>query len=146
MKNFNRIGFNLNVVATDQNSVLKELARLAQTNGNTNDSDLLYRHLLDREKEGTTGFGNHIAVPHAKSASVTKAGILVARSSNKIEWNSIDEEPVNTWICLLTPREGGTEHLQLLAKVSRKLMNSDFTDILKKGDEETIIKAFEQIL
>lgn len=143
---FNKIGFNLNITATDQNGVLRELAQLAQTNGNTNDSELLYEHLLDREQEGTTGFGNNIAVPHAKSDAVTKAGILVARSSNRIEWNSIDEEPVTTWICLLTPKGGGTEHLQLLAKVSRKLMNPDFTDILKNEDEEIIIKTFEQIL
>lgn len=141
-----KIGINLNLSASDQSGILRELAQLAVKNGNSEDENGLYLDLCEREKEGTTGFGNQIAVPHAKSDRVCEAGVLVGRSRNKVEWNSIDEEPVSTWICLLTPPEGGTEHLQMLAKLSRKLMNQEFVSVLKTAGEDVILKQLNEIL
>lgn len=140
------IGINLTLTGIDQDGILKELAALALSNGNTNDKDGLYLDLKAREQEGTTGFGKHIAVPHAKSDNVSKTGVLVGRTTNDIEWNAIDGQPVSTFICLLTPAGGGDEHLSMLSKLSRKLMHEDFVSILKNGSEEEILAQLNAIL
>lgn len=141
-----KIGMNLNLSSSDQAGILKELAQLGVKNGNARDEEGLYLDLSEREKEGTTGFGNNIAVPHAKSDRVLETGVLVGRSQNEVEWNSIDGAPVSTWICLLTPAAGGSEHLQMLAKLSRKLMNQEFIAVLKTADEDVILKQLNEIL
>ena len=80
-------------------------------------ADKLVADYEEREKESTTGFGNGIAIPHAKSDNVNQATILFARGVNDVDWDSLDGKPVNTWISLLVPTSEGSVHLKLLAKL-----------------------------
>ena len=100
----------------------------------------------EREQESTTGFGNGIAIPHAKSNNVKTAAILFGRSTTDIEWQSLDGKPVNTFISLLVPANEGDVHLKLLAQLSRKLVHQDFVEILKRGDTREVLEIINQAI
>jgi fructose-specific PTS system IIA-like component len=140
------IAIDTQLKSSTKEKILGELAQIALKNGNTTDAEGLLKDLLAREREDSTGFGNNIAIPHAKSDKVTLSGVIVGRSLNKVDWNSIDGEPVNVCVCLLTPLSGNEEHLRLLSKLSRKMVHSDFLETLKHGDAEAVVNTLKEIL
>ncbi|PIO82460.1 PTS fructose transporter subunit IIA [Loigolactobacillus backii] len=146
MSLFSKDNMIMDLKVTTQKEVMQEFAELAQKNGHAKDADNLYKDLLAREEESTTGFGNGVAIPHTKSKEVLEASIFFARSSNLIEWQSLDDKPVNTWISLMIPVDQADVHLKLLAKLSRQLMHQDFIAILKNGSQEEVFEAIQNIL
>lgn len=137
---------NMALEGADQDSILKDLAKLAKSIGVVDDEAQLVADYHEREAESTTGFGNGVAIPHAKSNNVKTATILFGRSANEIEWQSLDGKPVNTFISLLVPANAGDVHLKLLASLSRKLVHKDFVAILKNGDQSAVLDAINQAI
>lgn len=129
-----------------QNEVLKVLANLAFERGKVDNPDVFFTELCKREQESTTGFGNNVAIPHARHNSVKEAGVLFARTNNDIEWNSIDGEPVRAFICLIAPNDQNDFHLKTLSKLSRQLIHEDFIELLKNGSEEDILSKINSII
>ena len=77
---------------------------------------------LAREEEGSTGVGNGVALPHAKSAGAERPMVAFARSREGVEWNALDGEPVHLVFLISLPEErSGEEHLELLAELSEAL-------------------------
>ncbi len=72
-----------------------------------------------REKLGSTGFGNGVAIPHGKLAGLSQLYALVARLAEPIDYKAIDGQPVDIVIMLLSPLEAGVDHLKALAAISR---------------------------
>lgn len=143
---FNTKHINMNLVGNDQKEILSSIADLASNLNIVEDKDILVNDYLEREKESTTGFGNGVAIPHARSNNVKTTSIIFGRSNNDIEWNSLDGKPVNTFISLLVPNDQGDTHLKLLAKLSRQLVHKDFVEILKNGSEKEVFDAINKIL
>ena len=85
-----------------------------------------------RESEMSTGVVDGYAIPHAKSDAITKASVILIRSSEIIEdWESIDKKPITTAVALLVPAaEAGTTHIKLLSKVAVMLMDEKFRDFV----------------
>ena len=81
--------------------------------------------LLEREKLGTTGVGQGVAIPHAKFAEAAKVTGVFARLDQPIDFDSVDERPVDLIFLLIAPEEGSAEHLRTLARVSRLLRNQE---------------------
>jgi len=81
----------------------------------------VYERLTERERLGSTGFGNGIAIPHAKLESVDKVRGLVFKLAQPLAFEAIDEQPVDVIFALLSPADSGAEHLKTLARVSRFL-------------------------
>ncbi|WP_125715146.1 PTS fructose transporter subunit IIA [Companilactobacillus kedongensis] len=137
---------NMNLAGSNQHEIMESLADLAFNLNIINGKAELVKDYLEREEESTTGFGNGVAIPHARSNNIKGATILFGRSSSDIEWDSLDGKPVNTFISLLVPDDQADEHLKLLAKLSRKLVHKDFVEILKTGSETEVFDAINNIV
>lgn len=135
MELFKKENANIAVEATTQEEVLEYFAQQALELGYVDNAEECFNALVAREQESTTGFGNGIAVPHARYASVKQAGILFARLNQEVEWQSIDERPVEVCICILAPETDGNLHLLMLSKLTRRLIYEEFTQFLKETDD-----------
>jgi PTS system nitrogen regulatory IIA component len=90
--------------------------------------------LLEREKLGTTGVGTGIAIPHGKLPDLDKLHGMFARLEHPIDFEAIDEQPVDLIFLLLAPESAGADHLKALARVSRLLRDSDACESLRKAE------------
>ncbi|CAM0496383.1 PTS sugar transporter subunit IIA [Thermoanaerobacter kivui] len=124
-----------------------KLAELAQKEGKITSVEEYARSVLDREKAYTTGVGNGIAIPHGKSKAVKEAMIVFGKTTDGIEWDSLDGKPVNLIFLLGVPEENvDNVHLKILSQLSRKLMNDSFIEMLKKAvTVEEILNALSDI-
>ncbi len=100
--------------------LLQELARKASTLTGI-DSREIFDVLLERERLGTTGVGNGIAIPHGKLAKLDRLHAVFARLDQPVDFDAIDDEPVDVVFLLLAPEAAGADHLKALARVSRLL-------------------------
>ncbi|WP_342276794.1 fructose-specific PTS transporter subunit EIIC [Spiroplasma endosymbiont of Nebria brevicollis] len=129
---------------TTQDEVFIKLAQEAQKLGllkKGSSIDTLVKSFKAREEEGTTGFGDGVAVPHARNEDIVKAGIFIVRFKKTVEWKAMDEQPVQAIIALIVPlKSASNEHLTILSKVAQKLAKPDFQELLlKSSDIEAII-------
>lgn len=109
--------------SASKKQALQELAqRAAQITGLAERQ--IFEVLLERERLGTTGVGQGIAIPHGKLAKLDKLYGLFARLDHAIDFESIDGQPVDLIFLLLAPESAGADHLKALAKVSRLLRNA----------------------
>jgi PTS system nitrogen regulatory IIA component len=90
--------------------------------------------LSEREQLGSTGFGAGIAIPHGRLQGLAKIVGLFARLEQPIDFESIDERPVDLIFLLLSPEGAGTEHLKTLARVTRLLRDRPTSDKLRRTD------------
>ena len=95
------------------------------------DKNLLLNNLIKREKIGTTTIGNGIAIPHVQSDQITKPSCIVSILSKGLDFDALDNNPVDLIVFLILPEINKSENLQILAQVSRLLRNSDITDKLR---------------
>ena len=88
------------------------------------------------------------AIPHTKSADVKKAGVIVLKTDNGIEWNSLDGSPVRFIISLLIPEdEAGTTHLSLLSSLSRMLIHGEVREqLMNAGSSREIFETLNTAL
>lgn len=126
--------------ASSVDDVLRLLADKSVELGLANDADAVYEAFKAREAEGTTGMTGGFAIPHAKSDAITKAGMIVVKFTEGVEWASMDDAPITCAISILTPAaEAGTTHLQLLSKIAVLLMNEGFrSSVQDAADAEKI--------
>ena len=122
--------FLINFEATSKKHLLNELCKLANKNFNI-DERVLLENLTKREKLGSTAVGNGIAIPHSNVTGIDKPLVLVATLSKGLEFNAIDDQPVDIIFLLLAPDEKSSEHLQALALISRLLRDNDLTSKLR---------------
>ena len=103
------------------------LQELSQTMGKllAVDQRIIFETLLQREKLGSTGIGQGIAIPHGKLPSITRVYGLLARLVTPIEYEALDGEPVDLVFVLLAPEHAGADHLKALARISRLLREQD---------------------
>jgi PTS system nitrogen regulatory IIA component len=97
--------------------------------------------LADREKLGSTGFGGGIAIPHAKVAGLDGITGVVAWLAQPIDFDAVDDMPVDLVFMLLSPPDAGAEHLKTLARVSRALRNPDFVAKLRGAGSHDALYA-----
>lgn len=126
--------------AASKKQALQELARKA--------ADLTGQHeraifdvLLERERLGTTGVGHGIAIPHGKLPGLTRVHGLFARLDKPIDFDSIDDQPVDLVFLLLAPEHSGADHLKALARVSRMLRDANVCAKLRGSDNADAIFA-----
>jgi PTS system fructose-specific IIA component len=113
----------LDEVAASQADMFSLIAAKAAELGLTSDPDAVATGLDQREKQGTTGLMDGIAIPHTKSPAVTRSALVVVRLRDSVQWESLDGQPIVMAISLLIPEgEAGTTHLKLLSQVARTLI------------------------
>ena len=89
------------------------------------DHRIVFESLLTREKLGSTGLGQGIAIPHGRLSNITRVYGLFARLATAIAYDSVDGEPVDLVFVLLSPAQAGADHLKALARISRLLREPD---------------------
>lgn len=128
-------------------AAIREMAEMLATTGNVRDVDELVRVALAREAQGTTGLGESIAIPHAKTDAVTRPTVGFARSDEGIEWGALDGTKARLVFMISVPEAAaGDEHLRILALLSRKLMDTGFRERLQSApDEAAILDVLREI-
>jgi PTS system nitrogen regulatory IIA component len=125
---------------TSKKQALQELAKRASEFTGLPDRQI-YEVLMERERLGTTGVGNGIAIPHGKLASLDRLHGLFARLETPINFEAIDEQPVDLVFLLLAPEQAGADHLKALARISRLLRDRSTCEKLRGSDSAEAIYA-----
>lgn len=99
------------------------------------DSDAIYESLIAREKLGSTGFGNGIAIPHCRLEQCTEAIGALLQLNSKIDFDSLDGEPVDLIFVLLVPYEATEQHLQILKMLAEKLDQDELREALREAPD-----------
>ncbi|MET7944826.1 fructose-specific PTS transporter subunit EIIC [Streptomyces sp. NPDC005302] len=135
------------LAAEDKESAIREMAGLLAATGKVRDVDELVRTALRREEQGTTGLGEEIAIPHAKTDAVSAPVVGFARSDAGIEWGAPDGTRARLVFMISVPEAAaGDEHLRILALLSRKLMDPAFRDRLTDAaDERAVVGVLAEI-
>jgi len=126
--------------ATSKKQVLQELAKRAATVTGLKDR-FIFDALLQRERLGTTGVGHGIAIPHGKLEGIDKLFGLFARLEKPVDFDAIDEQPVDLLFLLLAPEIAGADHLKALARVSRLLRNRTICDKIRGSNDGDALYA-----
>ncbi len=129
-----------NLKATSKKQALQELSKRIAKIIDQDERDI-FEILLKREKLGTTGVGDGIAIPHGKLKSLEKLHGFFARLERPVDFDSIDERPVDLIFLLLAPESAGADHLKALARVSRLLRDKDNCEKLRGSDNPEAIYA-----
>jgi len=108
-------------------------ARAAELTGHSQ-AEIL-EAITSREELGSTGLGNGIAVPHGKIAGLKGVTALFARLDQPIEFDSVDDQPVDIVVMLLAPAGAGADHLKALSRVARLLRTESVVDELRRIDD-----------
>jgi PTS system nitrogen regulatory IIA component len=133
-------GVMANLKANSKKQSLQELsARAAKITGQHERA--IFDTLLERERLGTTGVGNGIAIPHGRLPGLDKLYGLFARVERPIDFDSIDEMPVDLIFLLLAPESAGADHLKALARVSRLLRDKGVCEKLRGAESADAIYA-----
>ncbi len=101
----------------------------------------IFHTLLERERLGTTGVGVGIAIPHGKLADLDRLHGLFARLAEPIDFEAIDDQPVDLIFLLLAPESAGADHLKALARVSRLLRDKTICEKLRGCDNAEALYA-----
>ena len=125
--------------------VLEELIDAAKQNKSDIDSDRLMKVLLERERLGSTGIGDGIAIPHGKLKDIGNLVLSFGRSIEGIDFESMDGKPVHLFFLLVAPEACAGIHLRALAKIARLLKNGTVRKRLAKVDNrEDIFSIIQQ--
>ncbi len=98
--------------------------------------------ILQRERLGSTGVGNGIAIPHGKLARLPAITGLFARLDSPIDFEALDDQPVDLVFLLLAPEGVGADHLKALSRIARVLRDQDLVSKLRATDSASAIYAF----
>ncbi|MBV1937480.1 fructose-specific PTS transporter subunit EIIC [Streptomyces sp. BV286] len=133
--------------SVDKESAIREMAGLLAATGKVADVEELVRSALRREEQGTTGLGEEIAVPHAKTDAVTAPVVGFARSADGVEWGSLDGTKAKLVFMISVPEAAaGDEHLRILALLSRKLVDAGFRErLMTAPDVAAVLDVLREI-
>lgn len=128
--------------AGTKRDVLIELAKVIPATDLSHDFDYVINVLLEREKLGTTGIGDGIAIPHGKVSGLNDLIMSFGRSRSGIDFNAMDGKPVHLFFLLLAPENSAGQHLKALAKISRMLKDVSFRQrLLQAASSEEIYRS-----
>ncbi|MBN1526929.1 MAG: PTS sugar transporter subunit IIA [Candidatus Omnitrophica bacterium] len=134
-----------NLKATDKEGVIKELVELLANVGGIENKEEMVKAVLAREALGSTGIGQGIGIPHAKTADVKNLVAAFGLSQKGVNFDSLDGEPAHIFFLLVAPEESAGPHLKALARISRMLKDKYFRDLLKKAkDEKEVLRIIQE--
>ena len=126
--------------ATSKKQALQELARRAATATGCPERDIL-DVLIERERLGTTGIGKGIAIPHGKLPGIDRVYGIFAKLNTGVDFDSMDNLPVDLLFLLLAPEAAGADHLKALARVSRTLRDKGRCEKLRGSHDADALYA-----
>ncbi len=133
--------------ATDRKGVIMELVNALAESGciSPNEVEAVTKAVIQRENQGSTGFGKGVAVPHAKPECVKRVMATVGRSSTGVDFAALDRAPVYTIVLLLSPPSEADNHLAAMTNIFRHLQNDNFRRFLRQADtREAIVDLLDE--
>lgn len=132
----------LELEAKTKSEVIDELAEKLDKSGCLQDIQAFKEAIRARETQGSTGIGDGIAIPHAKTDAVKEPAICFGRSTSGIEYESLDEQPAHLFFMIAAPDGANETHLETLSRLSVLLMNEGFRNrLLQATSEEEILEV-----
>jgi len=129
--------------STNKKDAIKELASLLKNAPQIEDFNKFLEDVFQREELGTTGIGQGVALPHARSEVVKNFVICFGRSKKGIDFEALDEEPVHLIFLIGNPKEDVENYLKTLAHLSRLLKKEKFrTSLMEAKNPQEIIEIF----
>lgn len=127
--------------AGDRDGVVAELVDALVASGDVPASlrDTLVEQILEREKNGSTGFGKGVAVPHVKHDDLPAMSATIGLSDAGVDFNALDKAPVFAVVLLLSPKSKPDEHLQAMENIFANLQKDQFRRFLRQADTREAI-------
>ena len=116
--------------AKDKKGVLEELVDVIFCSDPSFDKDSLVKILLERERLGSTGIGDGVAIPHGKFQGLKEPIISFGRSRKGLDFEAMDGDPTFLFFLLVAPEDSASIHLKALAKIARIIKNRSFRNLL----------------
>ncbi len=123
----------MDLQGTTKEGVIDEMIASLSANGIINDVAVYKEGIMKRESQTSTGLGDGIAMPHAKNKAVVKPAVVFAKSAAGVDYASLDGQQAHLFFMIAAPEGANNVHLEVLASLSRLLINPDFTASLKKA-------------
>ncbi len=127
--------------ANSKKQLLQEMAAKAAKLTGLPERDI-FDVILQRERLGSTGVGNGIAIPHGKLPSVKTITGVFARLDSSVDFEALDDQPVDLVFLLLAPEGAGADHLKALSRIARVLRDQDLVAKLRATESASAIYAF----
>jgi nitrogen PTS system EIIA component len=127
--------------ANSKKQLLQELAAKASKITGLPEREI-FDVILQRERLGSTGVGNGIAIPHGKLAHLSSIIGIFARLESPVDFEALDDQPVDLVFLLLAPEGAGADHLKALSRIARVLRDPDMVAKLRATDSVSGIYAF----
>ncbi|WP_066189824.1 PTS fructose transporter subunit IIABC [Gracilibacillus timonensis] len=135
----------LDAKAHTKDDIINELAGQLDKGGYLNDKAAFEQAIWDREKQTSTGVGDHVAIPHAKTSAVSTPAIAFARSQDGIDYESLDGKPAHLFFMIAASEGANNDHLQTLSRLSTLLIDEDFREqLMGATSEDEILSIINQ--
>lgn len=139
---------NLSINSTEKMDAIEELVSVLDSANKLNDRAEFKKAILKREEQSTTGIGEGIAIPHAKTKAVKQAAIAFGRSSNGVNYDSLDGQPSHLFFMIAAPEGANNTHLEALSRLSTILLKQEVRQLLLEANSEddilNIINRYDQ--
>lgn len=134
-----------NLKAGNKEQVINELIDTLRYDVDSDTIEEIRNSVFEREKIMSTGVGKGLAIPHCKTKAVARNYAAFARLESPLDFNSIDNDPVQVIFLLVGPDSNHSQHIKLLSRISRLMNSTSFHQkILKSDTSKVIIEAFQQ--
>ncbi|WP_269617804.1 PTS sugar transporter subunit IIA [Zhongshania sp. BJYM1] len=126
---------------TSKKRLLEHIAAAVAADNSDFDADELFNELLARERLGSTGIGHGVAIPHCRSSRCRSITGMLLKLEQTIDFEAIDDEPVDLIFALIVPAEAHDEHLKVLGALATAFNEADYRNQLRSAeDNETLYK------
>lgn len=137
-------GISLEEKPASKAAAIDALVDLMHAAGKLKDKAAYKQAVLEREASGTTGIGEGIAIPHAKSAAVKSAGLAAMVVKGGVDYDSLDGEPARLFFMIAAPNTAADLHVEVLSRLATFLMDADFRQsLLDAPDKETFLARID---
>ena len=138
-------GIDLTATPTNKQTAIEHLADLMDQTGCLSDKQAYLKAVLEREASGTTGLGDGIATPHAKSPAVRKAGLAAMVVKDGLDFEALDGQPTKLLFMIAAPDAADDLHIQVLSRLATMIMDSDFKEkLIQATSTEEFLKLIDE--
>ena len=121
------------VQCNSKKRILEIISELAAENNTDIDQETVLAALVGRERMGSTGIGNGIAIPHGRLQNLSRVMAIVVTSDPAIDFDAIDDKPVDIFFALLVPEDNSNVHLQTLSGIASKLSDKERVKLIRNA-------------
>ena len=132
--------------AHSKKRVLEQAAQLLNRGHEAAQTEAIFECLLERERLGSTGLADGVALPHARIAGITESCGAFIRLQQAVDFDSLDKQPVDLVFALIVPKEATQEHLQLLSQLAQLFHQEEVRSQLRRADLAQIQQIFDGLM